>query len=65
MGMAAINKLPGPHLKEAPPKIWLQSVVSEEMFENVGTHTFTHTHIRTPEAYLSYKLTTEPLAQVS
>ena len=28
------------------------------MFENVDAHT--HTYIRTTEAYLSYKLTTEP-----
>ena len=36
-------------------------VVSEEkMFENVAIHTYIHTHIRTTEAYLSYKLTTEP-----
>ena len=35
-------------------------VVSEEkMFENVDTH------IRTTEGYISYKLTTEPSAQVS
>ena len=33
-------------------------VVSEEkMFENIDN---THTYIRTTEAYLSYKLTTEP-----
>ena len=32
-------------------------VVSEEMFENVDIQ---HTHIRTTEAYLYYKLTNEP-----
>ena len=37
-------------------------VVSEDkMFENIdNTHTYTHTFIRTTEAYLSCKLTTEP-----
>ena len=38
-------------------------VVSEEkMFENVDN---IHTYIQTTEAYLSYKLTTEPSAHVS
>ena len=31
----------------------------ENMFENVD-NTHTHTYIRTTEAYLSYKLTSEP-----
>ena len=54
-----LNKLPFPHSKEAP-------VVSEEkMFENARAHTPTPTPTPTPthtttEAYLSYKLTTEP-----
>ena len=39
----------------------IHPVVSEEkMFENADTHTHIHTYIRTTEAYLSYKLTTEP-----
>ena len=44
---------------KAPYEIWvIGPVVSEEkMFENVDMHT--------TEAYLSYKLTTEPSAQVS
>ena len=61
MGMAAILDMwPGPfeHLASIGP------VVSEEkMFENVDTHTYTY--ILTTEAYPSYKLTTEPSAQVS
>ena len=52
---------------ETPYEIWLQSaqwfigpVVSQEkMFENVDTHTHIQKYIRTTEAYLSYKLTTE------
>ena len=35
-------------------------VVSEKKFENVDTHTYTQTYIRTTEAYLYYKLTIEP-----
>ena len=40
-------------------------MVSEEMFENVDTHTSihtysVHTYTRTTEAYLYYKLTNEP-----
>ena len=38
-------------------------VLEEKMFENVDIHTYTH--MRTTEAYLFYKLTTEPSAQVS
>ena len=37
-----------------------------EDVENVDNiHTYIHTYIQTTEAYLSYKLTTEPSAQVS
>ena len=68
MGMAAILVMwPGPFEQTfVPPSqggyIWnltpIGPVVSEEkMFENVDN---THTYIRTTEAYLSYKLTTEP-----
>ena len=44
---------------EAPYEIWLigQGVSEEEMFLECGR--------RTREAYLSYKLTSEPSAQVS
>ena len=39
---------------------------SGEDVENVDNiHTYIHTYIQTTEAYLSYKLTTEPSAQVS
>ena len=68
MGMAAILVMwPGPFEQPfIPPSKWsstwnltsIGSVVSEEMFENVHTHTYTHTPMT--EAYLSYKLTTEP-----
>ena len=50
----------------APDATWnlasIGPVVSEEMFENVDTHTYTHIHTypRTTEAYLHYKLTYEP-----
>ena len=67
MGMAAILVVwPGPFEQTfVPPSqggsTWnlasIGQVVSEEMFENVDN---THTYIRTTEAYLSYKLTTEP-----
>ena len=74
MGMAAILvNWPGPFEQTfIPPSqggsLWnlasIGSVVSEEkMFENVDIHTYTH--MRTAEAYLFYKLTTEPSAQVS
>ena len=68
MGMAAILVMwPGPFEQTfVPPSqggsIWnfasIGPAVSEEkMFENVDN---THTYIWTTEAYLSYKLTTEP-----
>ena len=66
MGMAAILVMwPGPFEQTfVPPSqggsIWILAsigpVVSEKMFENVDIHT----HIRTTEAYLYYKLTNEP-----
>ena len=70
MGMAAILVMwPGPFEQTfVPPSqggyIWnlasIGPVVSEEkMFENVDIQ-HTHTHIRTTEAYLYYKLTNEP-----
>ena len=37
-------------------------VSEEKMFENVDN---THTYLRTAEAYLYYKLTNKPSAQVS
>ena len=69
MAMAAILIMwPGPFEQTfVPPSqggstwnvVSIGSVVSEEkMFENVQN---THAYIRTTEAYLSYKLTTEPL----
>ena len=72
MGMAAILVMwPGPVeqtfiLPSHGGSIWnltlIGPVVSKEkMFENVDIHTYT----RMTEAYLSYKLTTEPSAQVS
>ena len=72
MGMAAILVMwPGPFEQTfVPPSQggskWnlalIGPVVSEEkMFENVDIqHTHIHTHIRTTEAYLYYKLTNEP-----
>ena len=74
MGMAAILVMwPGPVEQIFVPQshggsIWnlilIGLVVSaEKMFENVNTYTYIH--IRTTEAYLFYKLTTEPSAQVS
>ena len=79
MGMAATLVMwPGPFKQTfVPPSQWgsiwnlasIGPLVSEEMFENVDMHTYTrtqiHTHIRTMEACLSYKLTSEPSAQVS
>ena len=74
MGMVAISVMwPGP-LEQTwihGGSIWklasIGPVVSEEkMFENVDTHTYyTHTHLRTIEACLYYKLTNEPSAHVS
>ena len=48
---------------EAPYEIWLigQAVSEEKMFKECGQQT----DGRQTEAYLSYKLTSEPLAQVS
>ena len=75
MGMATILVMwPGPVERTfVPPShggsIWnltlIGPVVFDEMFENVDTHTYIHTNIRKTEAYLSYKLTTEPLAHVN
>ena len=75
MGMAAILVMwPGPFEQTfIPPShgssTWnlasTDPVVSEEMFENDDTHTYICTYIRTTEAYLYYKFTSEPLAQVS
>ena len=77
MGMVATLVMwPGPFEQTfVPPSqggsIWnlasIGPVISEEkMFENVDIlTTHIHTHIPTTEAYLSYKLTTEHLAQVS
>ena len=77
MGMAAILVIwPGPIEQTfvSPSQggsIWnltlIGPVVSEEkMFENDDIlHTYTQKYIETTEAYLSYKLTTEPSAQVS
>ena len=47
---------------EAPYEIWLigQAVYEEKMFKECGDR-----RQRTTEAYLSYKLTNEPSAQVS
>ena len=72
MGMAATLVIWSESFEQTfvpPPQggpIWnlalIGPVVSEEkMFEKVDTHTY----IRTTEAYLSYKLTTEPSAQMS
>ena len=36
------------------------AVLEENMFENVDIHTYIHTHLRTTEAYLYYKLTNAP-----
>ena len=37
----------------------------EKCLKILTTQTYIHVHIRTTEAYLHYKLTNEPLAQVS
>ena len=69
MGMVAnwscdldhLNKLSFPRPKETPHEIWLQTVQwfqRRRCLKMLTTHT--HTYIRTTEAYLSYKLTTEP-----
>ena len=81
MGMVAILVMwPGPFEQTfVPPSqggsIWIlasigPAVSKEKMFENVDIHTiyihtYTHAHIWTTEACLSYKLTSEPSAQVS
>ena len=78
MGMAAIlaflNKLSFPHPVEAPYEIWLQSAqwfLRRRCLKSVdGQMTDGRTDGRTDdgrttEAYLSYKLTNESLAQVS
>ena len=71
MGMVAILVMwPRPFEQTFIPQpqggsIWnlasIGLVVSEEMFENVGTltymYTYIHTDIRTTEVYLYYKLT--------
>ena len=72
MGMAAILVMwPGPFEQTfVPPShgdsIWnlasIGPVVSEQMFKEDGRRTDDG---RTTEAYLSYKLTNEPSAQVS
>ena len=60
-----LNKLSFPDPKETSHEIWLQSA---QWFLRrclkMLTH-YTHTSIRTTDACLSYKLTTEPSAQVS
>ena len=70
MGMAAIfvmwpgpfEQLSFPYPREAPYEIWLIGpVVSQKMFKECGRRT----DGQTTEAYLSLKLTNEPLAQVS
>ena len=43
----------------------MKVVPEEKMFENDDIHTYIHTQIRTSAACLSYKLTSEPSAQVS
>ena len=70
--VAILVKWPGPFEQTFVPASQVGSicnlasispVVSEEkMFENVDIHTYIHTHIHiwTTEAYLSYKLATEP-----
>ena len=78
MGMAAILVMwPGPFEQIFVPQshgdsIWnlasIGPVVSEEMFKECGRRTDngrTDDGRRTTEAYLSYKLTNEPSAQVS
>ena len=59
------KKFSFPYLKEAPYEIWLQSAQWFQKRRGLkmltyNTHTYTHTHIRTIEAYLYYKLTNEP-----
>ena len=49
-----LNKLSFPHPREAPHEIWLQSA---QWFQRRCLKMLTHTDA---EAYLSYKLTTEP-----
>ena len=65
MGMAALLVMWSGNLEQTfvPPSLWnltlIGPVVSEEkMFKESGRR-------RTTEAYLSYKLTSEPSAQVS
>ena len=59
-----LNKLLFPHSTETPYKnlASIIPVVSEEMFKECGRQT---DNGRTTEAYLSYKLTNKPSAQVS
>ena len=72
MGMAAIlvmcqnhlNKLSSPIPQKLHMKYDFDPAVSEEMFKECRRRTTT-TDEGTTEAYLSYKLTSEPSAQVS
>ena len=57
-----LNKLSFPHPMETPYEIWLQSAqwfLRRRCLKSVDDRR------QTTEAYLSYKLTNEPLAQVS
>ena len=67
MGMTAILVMwPGTFEQTVPRRLQMKFgfnrpvVLEEKMFENVDINTYIHTYIRTTEAYLSYKVTTEP-----
>ena len=68
MGMTAhLNKLSFPHPMEPPYEIWLQSAqcfLTKRCLKSVDDGR-TDDRLKTTEAYLSYKLTNEPSAQVS